>query len=87
MLAFSLKLHGVKAGDADVGELATSAVNDLYASLSGIKDGATAQAALSEFDKLTGLVGQLPPNARKLLADNPRLRRLRPVAFPGWTVK
>ena len=31
---FLAKLHGVKAGDADVGELATSAVNDLYGALS-----------------------------------------------------
>ena len=70
------KLRGVKAGDANVGELATSAVNDLYASLSGIKDAATAQTALSglnkassEFDQLTGLLGQLPPDAHKLLTD------------------
>ena len=51
-------------------------MNDLYASLSGVKDTATAQAALSgvnkassEFDQLTGLLGQLPPDAHKLLAD------------------
>jgi hypothetical protein len=73
---FLAKLRGVKAGDADVRELATSAVNDLYASLSGIKDATTAQAALSglnkassEFDQLTGLLGQLAPDARKLVAD------------------
>ena len=73
---FLAKLRGVKAGDADVGELAISAVNDLYASLSDIKDAATAQAALSgvnkassEFDQLTGILGQLQPDAHKLLAD------------------
>jgi len=73
---FFAKLRGVKAGDVDVGELATSAVNDLYASLSGIKDEANAQAALpglnkasAEFDQLTGLLGQLPPDARKVLAN------------------
>ena len=51
-------------------------MNDLYGALSGIKDATTAQAALSglsmassEFDRLTGLLGQLPPDARKLLAD------------------
>src|SRR5262249_58765002 len=64
---FLAKLRGVKAGDVDVGELATSAVNDVYGAFSGIKDSATAQTALpglkkasSEFDDLAGLVGQLP---------------------------
>jgi Bacterial protein of unknown function (DUF937) len=94
---FLAKLRGVKAGDADVGELATSALNDLYASLSGIKDAATAQAALSglnkassEFDRLTDLLGQLPPNARKFLADTivsirPNITDLmdRVLAIPG----
>ena len=94
---FLAKLRGTKAGDADVGELATSAVNDLYASLSGIKDAGTSQAALSglnkassEFDQLTGLLGQLPPNARKLLADTivsirPNITDLmdRVLAIPG----
>jgi hypothetical protein len=36
------KLRGIKVGDVDIGELATSAVNDAYTSLSGIKDEATA---------------------------------------------
>jgi hypothetical protein len=94
---FLAKLRGVKAGDVDVGELATSAVNDWYAALSGIKDGATAQAGLSalnkassEFDQLAGLVGQLPPDARKLLADTmtsirPNIADLmdRVLAIPG----
>ena len=94
---FLAKLNGVKAGDADVGELATSAVNGLYVSLSGIKDKPTAQAALSglnkassEFDQLTGLLGQLPPDARKLLADTiasirPNITAImdRVLAIPG----
>ena len=70
------KLHGIEAGDADVGELATSAVNHLYSSLVGIKDEASAQAGLpnltqasSEFDKLTGLLSQLSPENRKALAE------------------
>jgi hypothetical protein len=72
-------------------------VNDWYAALSGIKDGATAQAGLSalnkassEFDQLAGLVGQLPPDARKLLADTitsirPNIADLmdRVLAIPG----
>jgi hypothetical protein len=94
---FFANLRGVKAGDVDVGQLATSAVNDLYASLSGIKDEAHAQAALSglnkassEFDQLTGLSAQLPPDARKLLADTiasirPNITHLmdKVLAIPG----
>lgn len=70
------KLRGVKAGDVDIGELATYAVNSVYSSLAGVKDEATAQAALprlnnaaSQFDQLTGLLGQLSPETRKALAD------------------
>jgi len=70
------KLRGIKVGDVDIGELATSAVNDMYSSLSGIKDEATAQTALpgvtkasSEFDQLTALLNQLPPDTRKTLAE------------------
>ena len=70
------KLRGIKVGDVDIGELATSAVNDAYTSLSGIKDEATAQTAVagvnkasSEFDQLTGLLNQLPPDARKAVAE------------------
>jgi hypothetical protein len=70
------KLRGIKVGDIDVGELATSAVNDLQSSVAGIKDEATAQAALpgltkasSEFDQLTGLLGQLTPEARKTVTE------------------
>ena len=70
------KLQGIKAGDTDVGQLATSAVNDLYSSLVGIKDETSAQAGLagltkasSEFDQLSGLLSQLSPENRKALAD------------------
>jgi hypothetical protein len=70
------KLRGIKVGDVDIGELATSAVNDMYSSVSGIKDEATAQAELpgvtkasSEFDQLTALLNQLPPDTRKTLAQ------------------
>ena len=55
-------------GDVDIGTLAKSAVDDLRSSLKGIKDEATAQAAVpeltkdaSQFDQLTGLLGQLSP--------------------------
>jgi Bacterial protein of unknown function (DUF937) len=94
---FFTNLRGVKAGDVDVGELATAAVNDLYTSLSGVKNEAGAQAALSglnkassEFDRLTGLLDQLPPDARKLMADTitsirPNITHLmdRTLAIPG----
>src|SRR4029078_5413070 len=68
------KLKGIKAGDVDVGDLATSAVNDLYTSLVGIKDATTAPGSLSglskassEFDQLDGLLDKLSPENRKVL--------------------
>src|SRR5262249_45802401 len=91
------KLKGVKAGDVDVGEVATAAVNDLYSSVQGIKDEATAQSSMpgltkasSEFDQLTGVVNQLSPENRKILADlvasvRPNLDQLldKALAIPG----
>ena len=91
------KLKGIKAGDVDVGDLATSAVNDLYTSLVGIKDEATAQSSMpgltkasSEFDKLTGVLNQLSPENRKALTDvfasiKPNLDGLldKALAIPG----
>jgi hypothetical protein len=70
------KLKGIKAGDVDLGELATTAVNDLYSSVQGIKDETTAQSSMpgltkasSEFDQLTGVLNQLSPENRKMLVD------------------
>jgi hypothetical protein len=91
------KLRGVKVGDVDIGALATSAVNDLYSSATGIKDEATAQTALpgltkatSELDQLTGLLNQLSPETRTTLAAafasiKPNLAQLmdRVLAIPG----
>ena len=91
------KLRGIKAGDTDVGDVATSAVNGLYSSLAGIKDETTAQASVpgltkasSEFDQLTGLLSQLSPENRKLLAETfasikPNLDQLldKALAIPG----
>jgi hypothetical protein len=91
------KLKGVKAGDTDIGELATSAVNHLYSSLAGIKDETSAQAnlpnlnqAVSEFDQLSGLLSQLSPENRKLLAETfasirPNLDQMldKALAIPG----
>ena len=98
--ACSPKLKGIKAGDTDVGELATSAVNHLYSSLVGVKDEASAQASLpslnqasSEFDQLAGLLSQLSPENRKLLAETfasirPNLDQLldKALAIPGVAV-
>ena len=91
------KLQGIKAGNVDVGQLATASVNDLYSSLVGIKDAATAQSAVpglnkasSEFDQLDGVLNQLSPENRKLLTDT--LAQIRPnldqlldkaLAIPG----
>ena len=68
------KLKGIKVGDVDLGDLTTSAVNDLYTSLVGIKDTTTAQGSLSglskassEFDQLDGLLDKLSPENRKVL--------------------
>ncbi len=91
------KLKGIKAGDVDVGDLATAAVNDLYTSLQGVKDEATAQSAMpgltkasSEFDQLTGVLNQLSPENRKTLTDlfasiKPNLDQLldKALAIPG----
>jgi Bacterial protein of unknown function (DUF937) len=91
------KLRGVKVGDVDIGALAKSAVDDLRSSLKGIKDEATAQAAVPELtkdgsqsDQLIGLLGQLSPETRKTLTDafvaiKPRLDKLfdQALALPG----
>ena len=91
------KLQGVKVGDVDVGELANSAITSLRSSLEGIRDELTAQVAMpeltkadSQFDQLRGLLGQLPPEARKTLADlvaavRPSLDQLidKALAIPG----
>jgi hypothetical protein len=91
------KLKGIKAGQTDIGELATTAVNHLYSSLTGIKDETSAQAnlpnlnqAASEFDQLSGLLSQLSPENRKLLAETfasirPNLDQLldKALAIPG----
>jgi Bacterial protein of unknown function (DUF937) len=91
------KLRGIKVGDVDIGDLSTAAVNDLYTSLSGIKDADTAQSALpgltkatSEFDQLNGLLSQLSPETRKTLVDTfasirPNLAHLvdKVLAIPG----
>ncbi len=89
------KLKGIKAGEIDVGELSTAAVNHLYSSLTGIKDEAAVQANLpvqgggAELDQLSGLLSQLSPENRKLLADTfasikPNLDQLLDRALDSW---
>lgn len=91
------KLKGVKAGDVDVGELAATAVSGLQSALTGIKDEASARAAVPElnqaesrFEQLNGLLSQLPPEARTALAAaiagiRPTLDQLldKALAIPG----
>lgn len=91
------KLQGVKVGDVDVGEVAASAVENVSSSLQGVKDEATAQAALpklneaaSQLDRLTGLLDQMSPETRKTVADvfaaiRPTLDQLidKATAIPG----
>lgn len=91
------QLKGVKVGDVDIGELATSAVNNVQSSLRDVKDEATAKAALpklneatSQFGQLTSLLDQMPPETRKTVADvfaaiRPTLNQLleKALAIPG----
>ena len=90
-------VHGVRVGDVDLGQLAKSAVDGLQSSLRGIKDEATAQTAMpgltqaaSQFEQLTGLVGQLSPETGKTLPDafaaiRPQIDKLfdQAMALPG----
>jgi len=91
------KLKGIKVGDVDIGEVAASAVNNVQSSLQDVKDEATAKAALpklneaaSQFDQLTGLLDQMPPETRKVVAETfaairPTLDQLmdKALAIPG----
>lgn len=90
-------LRGIKVGDTDVGAQLASAVDGMRASLSSIKDAASAQAAVqplsnsaSEFARLNKLLGQLSPDVRKtvvstIVATRPTLDQLcdKALAIPG----
>lgn len=90
-------LRGIKVGDTDVGAQLASAVDGMRASLSSIKDEASAQAAVqplsnsaSEFSRLNKLLGQLSPDVRKtvvntIVATRPTLDQLcdKALAIPG----
>jgi hypothetical protein len=68
-------LSGIKIGDIDVGSEVRSAMNGMRDALGGIRDEATAQAALdplkksvTEFEKVKGLASQLSPEMKATLA-------------------
>ncbi len=90
-------LNGVKVGDVDLGAQLTTAISSLRSSLEGIKDEATAQAAVpaiatskDEINRVTGLISQLSPEMRKSLAGavasvKPALEQMfsKALAIPG----
>ncbi|MFN2161589.1 MAG: DUF937 domain-containing protein [Candidatus Promineifilaceae bacterium] len=91
------QLKGVTVGDVDVGELAAAAVNNVQSSLEDVKDEPTARAALpklneanSQFEQLNGLLDQMSPDTRALVAKTfaairPTLDQLldKALAIPG----
>lgn len=90
-------LNGVKVGGIDLGAQLTTAVSSLRSSLEGIKDEASAQAAVpaiatskDEINRVTGLISQLSPELRKSLASavasvKPALEQMfaKALAIPG----
>ncbi len=90
-------LRGVKVGDVDVGAQVAEAVSKLRASLAGITDETSAQSAaaplkdsVDEFNKLSGMLGQLSPEnrqafAKAIAAAKPTLDRLfdKALQIPG----
>ena len=63
-------------GDVNVGEQLTEVVQNTEETLQGITDAASAEAAVPELnaintriEELSGTVDQLPPDAKKVLAD------------------
>ena len=90
-------LSGIKVGDIDVGAQLASAMTGMRSALSGVQDANTAQAALTpltsstnDFVRLSKLLDQLPPEARKtvvnaIMATRPTLDQLfdKALAIPG----
>jgi hypothetical protein len=84
-------------GGVDIGKQVNDSVTSLRTALGGVTDAASAQASLpkvqeatSEIDKIGGLIGQLSPDQRKLLASlvNQAMPALNPLfdkvlAIPG----
>jgi hypothetical protein len=90
-------IRGVKIGETDVGAQLATALDGMRASLSSIKDEASAQAAVQplsnsagEFARLNKLIDQLSPDVRKtvvnaIVATRPTLDQLfdKALAIPG----
>lgn len=90
-------IRGIKVGDTDVGAQLANAVDGMRASLSSIKDEASAQAVVQplsnsagEFARLNKLLDQLSPDVRKtvvnaIVATRPTLDQLfdKALAIPG----
>jgi hypothetical protein len=90
-------VQGLTVGGLDIGKQVTDSITNLRTTLVGITDAASAQAALpklreatAQLDKVDGLLGQLSPEQRKVLAGvvNPLMPSLnqlfdKVLAIPG----
>ncbi|PWT78296.1 MAG: hypothetical protein C5B58_15445, partial [Acidobacteria bacterium] len=90
-------LRGIKVGDVDLGAQLADAVTGMRSSLTTIQDASSAQAAVApltssanDFVRLTNLLNQLSPEARKtvvnsIVATRPTLDQLfdKALAIPG----
>jgi hypothetical protein len=90
-------VQGLTVGGLDIGKQVTDSITNLRTTLVGITDAASAQAALpklrevtTQIDKVDGLLGQLSPEQRKVLAGvvNPLMPSLnqlfdKVLAIPG----
>lgn len=70
------QVAALTVGDVNVGEQVSDVVSNLETSLEGVTDAASAEAALptlteinTQLEELSGTVGQLPEDAKKILAD------------------
>src|SRR5215469_11356584 len=90
-------IPSLMVGGLDIGKQVTDSITNLRTTLTGITDAASAQAALpklrevtTQIDKVDGLLGQLSPEQRKVLAGmvnplTPSLNQLfdKVLAIPG----
>ena len=90
-------VQGLTVGGLDIGKQVTDSFNTLRTTLAGITDASSAQAALpklrevtAQIDKVDGLLGQLSPEQRRVLAGvvNPLMPSLnqlfdKVLAIPG----
>jgi Bacterial protein of unknown function (DUF937) len=90
-------VQGLTVGGLDIGKQVTDSITNLRTTLAGITDASSAQAALpklrevtAQIDKVDGLLGQLSPEQRKVLAGvvNPLMPSLnqlfnKVLAIPG----